>query len=167
MSELTTAISKIAKKYPGKGYEKKGASIYNAYRDGVMSDSLPVFAITKAGQPDSTSKSVASVTGYTPGEVFTFMNELLTLTKNGVVTNKLLNPKLDVQQAVSKKEFESLKPGILPKLPVLTNQVSQGIKKTTFPILIPVIIIAGLYVFNNVINLRKSYANFSRSGKHL
>lgn len=154
MSELTTAISKIAKKYPGKGYEKKGASIYNAYRDGVMSDSLPVFAITKMGQPETTSKSVASITGYTPGEVFTFMNELLTLTKNGIVTNKLLNPKLDVQQAVSKKEFESLKPGILPKLPVLTNQVSQTVKKTTLPIVIPAIIIIGLIVANNFVKLK-------------
>jgi len=167
MSELTTAISKIAKKYPGKGYEKKGASIYNAYRDGVMSETLPVFSMTKAGQPETTSKSVASVTGYTPAEVLTFMSEVLTLTKNGIVTNKLLNPKLDVQQAVSKKEFESLKPGILPKLPTLTNQVSQGIKKTTWPILVPAIIIVGLYVFNNAINLKKSYANFSRNKKHL
>ena len=154
MSELTTAISKIAKKYPGKGYEKKGASIYSTYRDGVMSETLPVFAMTKAGQPETTSKTVASITGYTPGEVLTFMSELLTLTKNGVITNKLLNPKLDVQQAVSKKEFESLKPGILPKMPVLTNQVSQGIKKTTLPIVIPAIIIIGLIVANNFVKLK-------------
>lgn len=156
MSELNTAISKIAKKYPGKGYEKKGASIYSAYRDGVMSDSLPVFSMTKDGQPETTSKKIAQVTGYTPGEVLIFMSEVLNLTKNGVVTNKLLNPKLDVQQSVSKKEFESLKPGVLPKMPVLTNQISDTIKKTTLPIVIPAIIIIGLIVANNFVKLKST-----------
>lgn len=152
MSELNTAISKIAKKYPKSGYEKKGVTIYNAYRDGVMNGDIPVFAFTAAGKPESTAKYLGKITGYTAAECLTFISELFNMTKTGVISSKLLNPKLDVQQTVNKKEFEKLKPGLLPAVP----SVSSNIKKIAYPIAVPAIIIIGLIVANNFIKLRKT-----------
>lgn len=151
MSELNTVISKVAKKYPKKGYEKKGTTIYNAYRDGIMNNDIPVFAFTTAGKPESTAKYLGSITGYTPAECLVFMTELHNLTKSGVISSKLLNPKLDVQQSVNKKEFEKLKPGLLP-----VTDVSKNIKKITMPIVVPAIVIIGLIVANNFIKLKKT-----------
>jgi hypothetical protein len=152
MSELNTVISKIAKKYPSKGYEKKGITIYNAYRDSVMNGDIPVFAFTAAGKPESTAKLLGSITGYSAAECLTFMSELFNYTKNGVISSKLLNPKLDVQQSVSKKEFEKLKPGIIS-----VPDVSSNIKKLTLPIVIPAVIIIGLIVANNAMKLTKTF----------
>lgn len=151
MSELNTVISKLAKKNPGKGFEKKGITIYNAYRDSVMSGSIPVFSFTPSGKPESTVKLLGSITGYSAAECLAFMSELHNLTKSGVVSSKLLNPKLDVQQAINKKEFESLKPGLIS-----VPDVSKNMKKLTLPIVIPAIVIIGLIVANNFIKLEKT-----------
>jgi hypothetical protein len=159
MSELSTVISKVAKKFPKAGYDKKGASIYNTYRDAVMSGSIPVFSFTSTGKPETTAKYIASITGYNASDCLNFMSELFNLTKNGVVSNKLINPKLDIQQAVSTKTFKDLKPGIMPKMPdtstAVTN-VQKNIRKVTLPIVIPAIVIIGLIVVNNVVKLKKT-----------
>jgi hypothetical protein len=150
MSELDTVISKIAKKYPDKKYEKKGSAIYYAYRDGVMSGNFPIYSFTSEGMPQSTPKQIALITGYTAPEVLIFMAELHDLTKKGVISSKLLNPKLDVEQAVSKKEFEKMKPGLID-----VPDFSKNMKKITYPIVIPAVIIIGLIVPNNVVKLKK------------
>jgi len=150
MSEFDTLISKIAKKYPDKRYEKKGITIYSAYRDGVMSGAFPVFSFASDGKPQTTSNQIALITGYTAPEVLIFMSELHDLTKKGVISSKLLNPILDVEQAVSKKEFEKMKPGLID-----VPDFSKNVKKITMPIVVPAIIIIGLIVANNVIKLKK------------
>lgn len=152
MSELNTVISKLAKKYPGKGYEKKGITIYNAYRDSVMGGQVPVFSLTAAGKPESTAKFIGSVTGYSAAECLIFLSELFNYTKTGVITSKLLNPKLDVEQSVSKKAFEKLKPGLIN-----VPDVSSNLKKLTLPVVIPAIIILGLVVLNNTAKLTKTF----------
>lgn len=151
MSELNTFISKIAKKYPEKGYDKKGNSIYSAYRDGLINGSVPVFSFTSAGTPETTSRYISEVTGYGAPECLIFMSELYAFTKAGKISNKLLDPKLDIKQSVSKKEFEKMKPGILS-----VPEINVNMKKIILPIVVPAIIIIGLIVLNNGLKLTKT-----------
>lgn len=152
MSELNTLISKIAKKYPKSGYEKKGVTIYNAYRDSIMNGSIPAFSFTAAGKPESTAKMLSSITGYSAAECLQFMSEIFNLTKTGVISSKLINPKLDVEQAVNKKEFEKMKPGLIN-----VPDVSKNMKKLTLPIVVPAVLIIGLIVANNFIKMKKTF----------